>query len=76
MPDIVRSIVRPRLKDLEDGCIKIMLDDCDFQERFELYGDEKIDKPDWIKWKNELQEEYDRRRGYGTAKMESEEKGV
>lgn len=61
MPDLVRGIVRPKLKELSDNDIQVMLNDCDFQERCSLYGDERIDKPGWIKWKDELLNEKERR---------------
>ena len=61
MPDLVRSIVRPHLSEIADRDIKVMLDDCDYQETFKLYGDERIDKPGWLKWRQELAEERERR---------------
>lgn len=61
MPDLVRGIIRPHLAELEDRDIKVMLDDCDYQETFKLYGDERIDKPGWLKWRQELTEERERR---------------
>lgn len=35
--------------------------ECDFQERCDLYGDERIDKPGWLKWKADLMKENERR---------------
>lgn len=61
MPDLVRSIVRPLLRELSDRDIYVMIDDCDFQDRCNLYGDELIDKPGWIEWKKELLNEKKRR---------------
>ena len=61
MPDLVRSIVRPHLKELSDKDLNVMIEDCDFQERMCLYGDERIDKPGWLKWKDELIAERERR---------------
>lgn len=63
MPDLVRSIVRPHLQELSDKDIDVMINDCDFQRTFELYGDPMIDKPDWIKWEQELLKEKERRNG-------------
>ena len=54
MPDLVQGIIRPRLKELSDKDLSVMIEDCDFQERMHLYGDERIDKPGWIKWREEL----------------------
>jgi hypothetical protein len=63
MPGIVRSIVKPRLKELSDKDLGVMLEDCDYQERMNLYGDERIDKPGWLKWKEALLAEKRRREG-------------
>ena len=49
MPDLVRGIVRPLLPKLSDKDIGVLHDDCLFQERMLLWGDEQIDKPGWIK---------------------------
>lgn len=62
MPDLVRGIVRSTLPLLLDRDIAVMLEDCDFQERMNLYGDERIDKPGWLAWKETLIEEMERRK--------------
>lgn len=61
MPDLVRGIIRSCLSELSDNCLGVMLVDCEFQETANLYGDERIDKPGWIKWKEELIAEKERR---------------
>ena len=61
MPDFVRKFVRPLLPKLPDKTIGVMLNDCDFQRRTNTYGDERIDKPGWIKWEQELKAEQERR---------------
>ena len=61
MPDLVRGIIKPHLKELSDEDLNVMIEDCDFQERMHLYGDERIDKPGWIKWREELIAERERR---------------
>ena len=61
MPSLVQSICRQHFNDFSDKDIGVMLDDCDFQERMNLYGDERIDKPDWMKWKEDLLKEKSRR---------------
>lgn len=63
MPDLVRAIVRPHLKDIADKDLGVMLADCEFQETMSLYGNEKIDKPGWLAWKAELLKEKERRFG-------------
>ena len=45
MPGLVQDIIRPHLKELNDN----------------LYGDERIDKPGWLKWKADLIAEKERR---------------
>lgn len=61
MPDLVQEIVGAHLKELSDLDLTVMLDDCDFQERMRLYGDERIDKPGWLRWKEQLIREKQRR---------------
>lgn len=61
MPDLVRGIVRGYLSEVEDRDIDVMIEDCEFQEWANLYGDEKIDKPGWLKWREELLAEMERR---------------
>lgn len=62
MPDLIRGIVRPNLKEVSDKDLNIMLEDSDFQRRMGLYGDEDIDKPGWIQWEQTIREEIERRR--------------
>ena len=61
MPSLVQRICRGHLKDLSDRDIQVMLDDCEFQKTMELYGDPRIDKPDWLRWKEALVSEQKRR---------------
>jgi len=61
MPHLVQDIIIPHLKELSDKDLDVMIDDCDFQESMHLYGDERIDKPGWIKWREELIAERKRR---------------
>ena len=61
MPDLVRDIVRPYLDRISDKYLNIMLEDCEFQRQTEMYGDERIDKPAWLKWHDELKEEKEKR---------------
>ena len=61
MPDLVRDIVRPHLKELTDKDLGVMLEDCEFQKRMNMYGDPVIDKPGWLQWKVELEKEKKRR---------------
>lgn len=57
MPGLVQDIVREHIDEITERTLKVMVDDCDFQRTFDLYGDEKIDKPGWIEWERFLLEE-------------------
>ena len=61
MPSLVRRIVAPHLPEISDKDLRVMIDDCEFQERMQLWGDDRIDKPGWIRWKEILQAEKKRR---------------
>lgn len=61
MPDLMRSVVKNHLDEVEDNDLAVMIADCEFQEWANLYGDEKIDKPGWLKWRDELLAESERR---------------
>lgn len=61
MPGKVQEIVKSLLKYLSDKDIGVMLEDCDYQERNGLYGDEAIDKPGWIEFRERLTKEKERR---------------
>ena len=63
MPSMIQGICKKYLRKLSDHDIKIMLEDCDFQRRCQLYGDEHIDKPDWLRWEEALLTEQKRREG-------------
>ena len=61
MPGLIREIVEKHLSELPDRDIVVMKNDCDSQRRFNLYGEEKIDKPGWKKKKKILEAEMKRR---------------
>ena len=63
MPSMVQGIVKSHIDMIDDRDLHVMIEDCGFQERCNLYGDEMIDKPGWIKWKEFLFEERKRREG-------------
>lgn len=62
-PDLVRSIIIPHLHNLSDKDLGVMINDCDYQKRFRLYGGERIDMPGWLRWKELLLAEKQRREG-------------
>lgn len=62
MPEQVRDIIRPFLPWLRDLDILTMLEDCDRQKKYNLYGDDRIDKPGWDEWREQVQAEVARRK--------------
>lgn len=63
MPSLVQKIVGAHLNELSDNTINVMVEDCKFQRQMNLYGDEKIDKPDWLKWEEKVKAEQAERNG-------------
>ena len=63
MPDLVRGIIVPHLPDISDKDLNVMIEDCEYQASMHLYGDDRIDKPGWIRWKEILTAEKTRREG-------------
>lgn len=61
MPSLVQGIVRGHFREFSDSDLQVMLDDCDFQRLMNLYGDERIDKPGWLKWEQDVAAEIKRR---------------
>lgn len=61
MPELVQDIVGAHLKELSDKDIGVMVDDCEFQRRFNLYGNENYDKPKWLMWEKKVKAEAERR---------------
>lgn len=60
VPSLVMEIVGKHLAELSDRDIKVMYDDCRFMCLSD-YGDEAIDKPNWLLWEKKLKEEVRRR---------------
>lgn len=61
MPSLVQDIIKPILPYLSDKDIDVMVNDCDFQRRFDLYGNVMIDKPGWLKWEEKVRFEQQKR---------------
>lgn len=61
MPSLVRGIIRPFLPRLSDKDIAVLIQDCDFQKKYDMYGDAAIDKPGWVEWEQEVIAERARR---------------
>ena len=69
MPSLVREIIQPHLSELDDKTIGVMVQDCEYQERFSLYGDEHIDKKGWLEWRKTVEAEQERRKPQGAVPM-------
>lgn len=65
MPLLIQGICKAHLKEFSGKTLGVMIDDCDYQERMHLYGDENIDKPDWLRWQDALLAEKKRRENDG-----------
>lgn len=61
MPGLIQDIGRKHLKEISYEHLSILKDDCVFQANMRLYGDEKIDKPGWLRWREDVIEERVRR---------------
>lgn len=60
MPELVRGIVRGHISEVTDKDLQVMINDCEYQY---VFGDENIDKPRWIDWKEFLLAEQKKRKG-------------
>lgn len=61
MPSWVMEIVKPFLPVLSDKDIDIIVDDCERQRKFDLYGDDLVDKPEWLVWEETVRAEQRKR---------------
>lgn len=61
MPSLVQDICIDHIQTLDDKTIRVMLEDCEFQKKVDAYGDPAIDKPGWLRWKDALVSEKERR---------------
>ena len=59
MPELVRGIIRGHIDEVSDKDLQVMINDCEYQYDF---GDENIDKPGWLEWKDFLINEQKRRK--------------
>lgn len=60
MPSLVISIVSEHLSEFSDKDIAVMWNDCEYQKRYDLYGDD-CDRVEWMKWKARLDKEKEKR---------------
>ena len=63
MPALVQEIVISQLQKLPDQTIEVMLRDCDYQRKYNLYGDHGIDMPKWLLFEKSVRAEQERRNG-------------
>lgn len=61
MPSLVQQIVGLHLSELRDKDIDVMVEDCRFQRKMDLYGDD-CDRVDWLKWEEKVIAEKNRRK--------------
>ena len=61
MPDLVREIIFPHLRELSDTDISVLMRDCEDQRKYGRYGSVTIDKPGWLRWEKQIKEEFLRR---------------
>ena len=61
MPELVQRIVGEHLTELTDKDVGVLVNDCDWQNKLDLYGDPSIDKPGWLRWAVKVKDEYERR---------------
>lgn len=62
MPSLVQGIAKTHLSKISTKDLHVMLNDCNDQEKFGTFGDEHIDKPGWLRWKETVEDEL-RKRG-------------
>ena len=71
MPSLTREIIEPFLQQIPYKDILAMKAICDYQKEHRgAYGDDRIDKPDWLLWEKKIDREITRR-----AVFEDKDKG-
>lgn len=61
MPELVRRIIKPNLAKLSNKDLQVLINDANEQKRTENYGSVQ-DKYGWVKWRQELLDEQERRK--------------
>ena len=54
MPVLVQGIIKSNIDNITTSTLKVLIQDCNYQKDMNLYGDDEIDKPHWISWKEFL----------------------
>ena len=60
MPSFVQAIVKGHLKELSDKSLTVMLNDCEGMREYD-FGDPRFDKPGWLEFRKDLEDERKRR---------------
>lgn len=66
-PSLVQDFVCRNFKYLNDNELKVMVDDINFAERINQLGDERIDKPGWLKFREKINSELESRKAEQNA---------
>lgn len=61
MPSLVQDFIRRNFKYLNDNELKVMVDDIN------QLGDERIDKPGWLKFRERINSELEKRKAKQNA---------
>ena len=67
MPSLVQDFVCRNFKYLNENELQVMVDDINFAERINQLGDERIDKPDWLKFRERINSELKKRKAEKNA---------
>ena len=67
MPSLVQDFVCRNFKYLNDNELKVMADDIKFAEQINWLGDERIDKPGWLKFRERINSELEKRKAEQNA---------
>ena len=62
MPESVQKIVLANLDKIPDHHLQVMIDDCEYNEKFGLLGDGLREKYKWPDWHEKLIQEQKRRK--------------
>lgn len=61
MPSLIQSIVKKHLSQMPDRDLHVLIQDCERQKEYGLYGNLTIDKPSWVEFEKTLRDEKLRR---------------
>lgn len=66
MPGLVQGFLRPLLPHFSDNDLSVMQRDIEEAEKWGGYGDERIDKPGWIRFLSDISSEITKRKEAAT----------